>query len=104
MKEKTAVEVNRITSGVGAKQRLYRLSSPMTYEKYDHETGIYRTFETDFVLVSAVNSSDHGPETYIFPADRGGNVLSWTELDGSFIGSLDHIKALKNAGYAVTKK
>ena len=99
MKEKTAEEISRQVSGTGAKQRLYRMIPPVTYEKFNG--GHFQTFETDFVLVSAVDSSDHGPETYIFPADRGGMVLSWTELDGSFVGDMDHGQAMTNAGYKI---
>lgn len=39
------------------------------------------------------------PETYIFPADKDGNITSWGELEGSFKGDWDHVQALKNAGY-----
>lgn len=40
-------------------------------------------------------------ETYIFPADMNGNVISWSELKGSFQGETDHVKAMRGAGYAV---
>lgn len=42
-----------------------------------------------------------GPETYIFPADKTGEIVNWSELDGSFKGGLDHEQALVNAGFEV---
>jgi len=42
-----------------------------------------------------------GPETYIFPANGNGKVLSFLELEGSYRGGLNHFKALEGAGYVV---
>lgn len=56
---------------------------------------------TEYVVVSAVFASFAGPETYIFPADKNGEVVDWCELDGSYKGGLNHEKALANAGYEV---
>lgn len=56
---------------------------------------------TDYVVVSAVDVPLGGPETYIFPAEVGGQIKSWVELDGSFKGGLDHETALADAGYTV---
>ena len=53
----------------------------------------------EFVVVSAADTIDHGPETYIFAADAEGKVTNFSELDGSFIGSMDHVAALRGAGY-----
>lgn len=50
--------------------------------------------ETEYVATSAVDALYTGPETYIFPCDEQGNVLSWSELPGSFRGSLDHDQAI----------
>ena len=44
-----------------------------------------------------------GPETYIFGADKDGEILSWMELDGSFRGDLNHREALLKAGYELTE-
>ena len=52
----------------------------------------------EYVAVSAVVALG-GPETFIFPADADGTVLNWLELEGSFHGALDHVRALNNAGY-----
>lgn len=54
------------------------------------------------VIVSGVNVGfGEGEETYIFPADEAGTILSWGELDGSFKGSIDHRRALEGAGWEV---
>lgn len=55
------------------------------------------------VVVSAVIAMFSGPETYIFPADRDGEVVSWGEMEGSYRGGLDHEQALQNAGYRLVK-
>ena len=70
----------------GADQRLYRL-----------EDGSY-------IVVSALVSSNHEPETYIFEANAQGNITNGTELDGSFRGALDHQAALTNAGHQLEEE
>ena len=73
-------------------------------------TGIASLYKLDpplesgaFVIVSATNALFSGPETYIFAASPEGGIVSWVELEGSFRGDLDHEKALRGAGYAITK-
>ena len=66
---------------------LYRLTPPLQKHKY--------------VIVSAVVAPYSGAETYIFPANKQGEVTDWGELEGSFRGSLDHLTALENAGYDI---
>ena len=71
--------------------RLYKLDTPL---KTDFSERV------EYVVVSA--TSLYGtPETYIFSSDESGKILDWQELDGSFKGSFDHEKALRNAGYEV---
>lgn len=77
--------------------RLYKLSEAVSFR--GGET-------TEYVIVSAVNAlpfifDDGGPETFIFPADEEGNVVSWLEMEGSFKGGLDHTRALAGLGYTV---
>lgn len=75
--------------------RLYHLSEPVVYDD-DYETDP----ETEYVVVSGVWAwSDN--ETYIFPATSTGEALSFTELDGSFTGGIDHERALRDLGYYV---
>lgn len=78
---------------------LYELSEPVAFD-YDWDTDTYKE-DTNYVVVSAANVLYSGPETYIFPADKDGEVLSWAELSGSFRGAMDHAQALQNAGYEV---
>jgi hypothetical protein len=82
-----AVFVKKLTGFYG-EARLYKVTPPL--DGHEH------------VAVSAVVAYS-GPETYIFPADADGKVLSWGELDGSFRGDLDHEAALRLAGYEVTR-
>lgn len=84
-----ATFIRKLDDGRPADARLYRLDKSVTFQRYD---GDKRT--TDMVVVSAVTAMG-GSETYIFPADLDGNVLSWLELPGSFRGGLDHEKALR---------
>lgn len=59
----------------------------------------------DFVVASAVDVPIQGcPETYLFPANSEGAVLSWLELPGSFKGERDHRRALVDAGYEVVEE
>lgn len=54
-----------------------------------------------FIIVSTIDCAfdTNMPETYIFPANSRGEVLSWSELDGSFQGAVDISKALRDGGY-----
>ncbi len=83
MKKATLVMV---LDGFKGDARLYRLSPPLE--------------DNEFVVVSAVDAYS-GPETYIFPSNEDGDVISWGELEGSFQGDKDHEEALGNAGYVV---
>ena len=77
--------------GFAEHAELFRLEKPKT------ENGV--TFE--FIVVSAIKKAfdTHRPETYIFPANLRGKVVSWVELEGSFQGAMDIGKALRNGGY-----
>lgn len=59
--------------------------------------------ENRFVIVSAISSAfdTHRAETYIFEADKDGNVIDWMELRGSFQGARDHRRAIENAGWTL---
>lgn len=97
---KVATEIKRL-EGFEGDARLFQLSEPVTYD-YDYDTK-QNSKSTEFVVVSAVVAMFSGPETYIFPADETGEVLNWSELDGSYRGSLDHTAALEGAGYQVQR-
>jgi hypothetical protein len=67
-------------------QRLFALSRPLQGHR--------------FVIVSASTETYQGrPETYIFGASPGGEILEFKELRGSYTGGLNHVKALRGAGY-----
>ena len=83
-------------------QKLYELDPPLeefsflSEERESHQ----------YVIVSAAN---HGEgilrvhETYIFPADKDGEITDWGELPGSIKGTTDHEEALQEAGYEVVE-
>jgi hypothetical protein len=75
-----------------AEGRIYKLDPPMA-DYFDNLT--------EYVLVSAATVPFSGPETFIFPCDADGEVDNWMEMDGSYIGGLNHEIALLNAGYTV---
>lgn len=77
--------------GFNGVAKLYELSHPAYYNNGE---------ETNYVIVSAVSNA-WAHETYIFPADKNGNVLSWGELEGSERGTTSHEYVLANAGYEV---
>lgn len=77
--------IKETTTSAKAKQRLYKLNPPFEGHEY--------------IIVSAVEVTVSGPETYVFAANEKGEVTDWCELGGSFKGSLDHKKALNNIGY-----
>lgn len=101
-KNKTAVKVRELEGWNGVAY-LYELSEPVTWEDYDFDTGESHTHKTNYVVVSAVYvaSDTSRPETFIFPCDSEGEVLSFGELEGSFRGDVDHVRALNDAGYEV---
>ncbi len=96
---KTATFIREHVNGVGAVQRLYRLSVPMTAEHCDEPVSY------EYVIVSAVVVDyGGGPETYIFGADENGDVVDWLELPGSYRGDLNHEEALRGAGYSIAER
>jgi hypothetical protein len=88
----------RTISGWHSDARLYSVDPPMAYQGMEGEDKP----TTEFVIVSAVVAQYSGPETYIFPAKKGGTAINMLEMDGSLRGVLDHVAALRSAGYEVT--
>ena len=91
---RTATDLGPVNKQARGDQRLYRVDPPMTN---------YNGDDFAYVVVSAVNATYSGPETYIFGANETGDIIDWGELDGSFRGDLDHEEALRNAGYEVVQ-
>ena len=88
--------------------RVYEVDPPVVYTDYDYDSetdeGTYKKLLTSYVIVSATTVPMFGPETYIFPAEKQGDVFEvgdWCVLDGSFRGEINHEQALANAGYTV---
>ena len=77
---------------------LYKLSEFIAYNE-PFEKDDPPAEKTEFIVVSSVTAIFSGPETFIFPADKEGNCLNWSQLEGSYQGGLDHIKALNNLGF-----
>src|SRR4030042_1439614 len=95
--KKTATFIKDL-DGFKGEARLYKVSPPVKWGG-DYDGG--DTGETKYLVVSGVYAMFSGPETYIFPADENGKVVDWGELDGSFQGGIDHVRALENSGYTV---
>ena len=95
MKTATFVEDR---NGWNGHASLYKLSHAVEYNgpRSDNDPPAKRT---QYVIVSAVVAPATGEETYVFPADAQGKVLSWTELDGSYRGGMSHTEALWQAGF-----
>lgn len=81
---------------------VYELDPPVDYFE---DWGSDKKSSTAYVVVSAVpHVLTQGPETYIFPVEKTGDVFTvvdYSELEGSFKGSMDHAKALEGLGYAI---
>lgn len=81
-----------VNRGARGDQRLYKLSEPVPH-------GWENDRLTEFVVVSAVVPMFGAPETFIFASDAEGNVTDWHEMDGSFVGELNHDAAIAGAGW-----
>jgi hypothetical protein len=94
---KPAIFVRTVDLRPDSDVRLVKLSASVAYG-YEEEQS-----ETNYVVISALpRAFDTGrAETYIFPADKDGNVLSWGELPGSYRGGTDHDKALAGLGFYI---
>lgn len=93
MKKATYIKTLDGFNGVA---KLYKLDPPLMLTDWDDNP----KGDAEYVVVSAANVPYSGPETYIFQADKDGEITDWSELDGSFSGDLDHQRALSGAGYA----
>ena len=62
-------------------QRLFNINTPVSFNEWDLDDDTDSLKTTDFILVSRVIAADHMDwETMIFPADKDGEVLDWSEL------------------------
>lgn len=81
-------ETHETILGPVAHKRHFRMEPPLQGNEY--------------VVVSGTSVFGM-PETIIFGADKDGEITDYMDLEGSFRGEIDHIKALKNAGYEIEK-
>lgn len=91
---KTAKLVKDNLDGFKGHAALYKLSTPVN---------IHDGKKTTYVVCSTVDATFTGWETYIFPANKKGEVLDWLELDGSQRGTTSHIEVLNAAGYTLVQ-
>ena len=95
----TATLVKKMDGGTGD-MRLFKLSRPIEYDKpWDDNDPPAK--KTEFVIVSATVAMFCGPETYVFPSNKNGEIVDWGELDGSYRGGLSHSEALRGAGFEI---
>lgn len=87
----TATFVKDLTDFTG-EAKLWKLSEEIAYD--DGE-------KTEHVITSATDAMFSGPETYIFLATPEGEVISYSELPGSFRGGLNHHEAISGAGWRI---
>ena len=82
----TAEQIKILEIHSGKHQAVYKLSKPLSGFKY--------------VVVSSVCDT-YAYETYIFGSTEDGEILSWSELEGSEKCTMSHEQVLSNAGYTV---
>jgi len=73
------------------KASLYKLDPPLKdYNGNSHE----------YVIASTADVFS-GVETYLFPSNEAGEVVSWSELPGSKRGGYSHVEIFDDLGYTV---
>lgn len=77
----------------------WRVDPPVKFTKIDD--GKTSLCETPYVITSCVYALFSGIETYAFPTDEDGNVLSWSELPGSKRGTDDHEAVMMRLDHGV---
>jgi hypothetical protein len=100
--KKIATKIERKLDTFTGDAALFSVDPPMEDCRWNDDDE-RETIKYNYVVVSATIAPYSGAETYIFGADAEGKVLSWSELDGSYRGGLDHEEALRNAGYQIAQ-
>jgi hypothetical protein len=100
METKIATLIKDCSEHFWREAKLYRVSPPVEY-RISYSDNDSPAKLAQYVIVSSTDVPFSGPETYIFPSDAEGNVLNWTELEGSYRGGLDIEKALSYAGFEI---
>jgi predicted acetyltransferase len=84
-------------------QILWETEDIRKYESFDE------TFVTKFIVSSAVfvenffTGEKVVPETFLFPANENGQIISFLELRGSLNRVFDHEKAIENVGFTIVE-
>ena len=86
--EKVAVLVQDNLPGFRGRVKLYKLTPPIAL--------IGETSE--YVVASAADTPDHGPETMLFASDAKGKPTTWEDLANC--SGYDHAEVLRQVGYA----
>lgn len=101
-----ATFIKTFEEGFRGEARLFQTDFPVVWEDWedgDDENRLVK-HETFFVVVSATRPLFSNAETFIFPADETGKVLSWLELPGSITGVWDHEAALDRLMEIISSK
>lgn len=121
-KNRTAVLLKEKLEGFSGIANLYELYPPLQIpnENFNPEIDGQNKEEKVImhVVVSGIDESsfpfkdnpmlipnfEYPIETFIFQSDSNGNVVDYSELEGSFRGEINHEKALSNLGYTILRK
>lgn len=98
MKKPTAYLIIDNLKGPYGTKKLYYVDEEVYY------SDINNSLKTHFIIASKADLPVVGPETYIFPADSTGEIISFSELEGSIKGNYSHEETLKRAGYKISNK
>lgn len=83
----------KLVKVLNERQSVYEMSPPHVGYK----------FIVASVCTSMCTAVQGYPECYLFGSDSKGNILVYTELEGSQKGTASHEKVLSDLGYQVTK-
>lgn len=89
-----ALFVRSVREGFNGDARLYKLSDPIEFKKYNFDTKGIDVFKADHIIVSSVSNA-WAHETMAFPADENGTILDWGSLACGDYG--DHEGVLREA-------
>jgi len=90
---KTALEIKELNNFRGTAY-LFKVNPPIE----DYDDGHHH-----YVIVSQADVPYSGYETYIFPSDIEGNIVSWGELESSRRGEVTPRELLIELGYEIVE-
>lgn len=98
MKAYTAKLIKDNLKGFNGHAAFYQVNPPMTAVSWDDEPGE----KHEFVVVSSANVEGRD-ETYIFPANKKGEIVDWSQMKGSDKDIYSHDAAFGNVGYNIVR-